>query len=220
MKNYKTEKKRVTRIIKECRKMDFDSALNYYDSKCSAMSESNQYKILRAISKMLPKVDLSKCQTVSLQELIESGDIMTEDEYDEYLEEILADKCYSGAFWVVGESLADIKSGNFHLLCYKRLTDYDGNLCEEIHSKRSLSHKRLWYDIYREELNSNKPYNFYPRGRVGISKGVAYINIIEDAAVPLITDAIIREYKIDKLKVIIRKSNKFSDGGHRNFLLK
>ena len=129
------------------------------------------------------------------------------------------DNYYSGAFWLIGESLADIKNGNFQLLCHKIITDFDGNFCEEIPSKRSLSHKRLWNEIYRDKLNSDKPYNYYPRGRVGICKGVAYINIIEDASIPLITDAIICEYEIDKLKIMIKKSNKLSDGGHRKFLI-
>lgn len=55
-------------------------------------------------------------------------------------------------------------------------------------SGNTYNHKRLWDDI--KPRGCNKPYNYYPRGRVEISnkgKPIIYMNPnIEDAFIPLI----------------------------------
>lgn len=55
---------------------------------------------------------------------------------------------------------------------------------------------------------------------MGISNGVAYINIINDCNTDDIINNIIDEYKISKLQIKKELVNEFSDGGHRAHLLK
>lgn len=130
------------------------------------------------------------------------------------------DYYFQGAFWIIGDSMQDITSGKYHLCCHKMLSDYSGNILEIIESKRSLSHQRLWNSKYKAIEHSDKPFNYYPRGRVGISNGVAYINIIEDCNTFRIIEDIITAYNIDKLQLRKELVNEFSDGGHRAHLLK
>lgn len=130
------------------------------------------------------------------------------------------DTYFQGAFWIIGKSMQDVLNGDFHLCCHKILSDYYGNMLDKIESKRSLSHERLWRDKYKELENSDKSYNYYPRGRVGLSNGVAYINIINDCDIPMIINHIIDEYEISKLQIKKELVNEFSDGGHRAHLLK
>ena len=131
------------------------------------------------------------------------------------------DSYYQGAFWIIGNSMDDIINKNkFHLCCHKILSNYDGSMIDKIESKRSLSHERLWNSKYKVIENSDKPFNYYPRGRVGISNGIAYINIINDCDTTNIINHIIDEYKISKLEIKKELVNEFSDGGHRAHLLK
>ena len=130
------------------------------------------------------------------------------------------DYYYQGAFWIIGDSMTDILNNKFHLCCHKILSNYNGNMIDKIESKRSLSHERLWNSQYKQKENSDKPFNYYPRGRVDISNGVAYINIINDCDTNDIINNIISEYKISKLQIKKELVNEFSDGGHRAHLLK
>lgn len=130
------------------------------------------------------------------------------------------DYYYQGAFWIIGDSVEDILNGNYHLRCHEMLSDFYGNILDPIESKRSLSHQRLWNSKYKDLEHSDKPFNYYPRGRVGISNGIAYINLIEDCDTPKIIADIINEYEIGKLTIKKELVNEFSDGGHRAHLLK
>lgn len=130
------------------------------------------------------------------------------------------DYCFQGAFWIIGNSMKDILDGKYHLCCHKILSDYNGNILDDIESKRSLSHKRLWDSKYKSIENSDKTFNYYPRGRVGISNGTAYINIINDCDTLDIINDIINKYDIEKLTITKELVNEFSDGGHRAHLLK
>lgn len=130
------------------------------------------------------------------------------------------DYYYQGAFWIIGDNMNEILNNHFHLCCHKILSDYNGDMIDKIESKRSLSHERLWNSKYRLKENSDKPFNYYPRGRVGISNGVAYINIINDCDTNAIINNIISEYEIFKLQIKKELVNEFSDGGHRAHLLK
>lgn len=130
------------------------------------------------------------------------------------------DVYYQGAFWIIGDSMKDILDNKkYHLCCHKILSDYNGNMIDKIESKRSLSHKRLWDSKYKVIEQSNKEFNYYPRGRVGISNGIAYINLINDCDYDFIINDIIKEYELDKLEIRKELVNDFSDGGHRAHLL-
>lgn len=51
---------------------------------------------------------------------------------------------YQGAFWIVGDSVRDIKRGNFEIVGIQLPCDYQGDYLEDVGSKNSLSHKNLW----------------------------------------------------------------------------
>lgn len=129
------------------------------------------------------------------------------------------DTYYQCAFWIIGNSMKDILDEKYHLCCHKILSDYNGNMIDKIKSKRSLSHKRLWDSKYKAIEHSDKEFNYYPRGRVGISNGIAYINLINDCDYDFIINGITKEYEVDKLEIRKELVNEFSDGGHRAHLL-
>ena len=114
---------------------------------------------------------------------------------------------YQGAFWLIANSFADIMRGNFSLLGNKLVSDFDGNIYDNS-SKNSRSHQNLWKNKYKSELNSDKDYTYYPRGRVAIYKGVAYIHINSKCNTPKIIDTIINEYNIGKLEIEIELNDK------------
>ena len=90
--------------------------------------------------------------------------------------EAMAKELSRGVFWVVeGELLA--------------YPFYDESYLGVAKSGNTFNHKKLWKEI----SNNNKPYNYYPRGRVDISnkgKAIIYVN-------PNISD----ESIISKIKV-------------------
>ena len=126
------------------------------------------------------------------------------------------DLYYTGAFWIVADSFSDIIRGNFRIIGNKILTDYAGDYKQRIVSKRSLSHSALWNSKFREELKSDKEYDYYPRGRVGLVDGKAYININWHCNMPKIIDAVLDMYEIRKLDPEIIMEH----GDHYKFKLK
>lgn len=53
------------------------------------------------------------------------------------------DRYYSGAFWVIADSIKDIFKGKFEIVGEKILVDYVGNKIEQA-QKRDEPHKKLW----------------------------------------------------------------------------
>ena len=125
---------------------------------------------------------------------------------------------YQGAFWIYGDSIKDIKKNNFKLICKKLLSDYSGNYKEQIVSKKSLTHKRLW-DELNPTNNTEISWDYYPRGRVAIYNGVAYIHLNSLFNQPSIIDAIINEYELNKLEIEIDLNDTYQ-GSHYDFQLK
>ena len=126
------------------------------------------------------------------------------------------DLYYQGAFWICGNSVDDIKKNNFTLICKKLLSNYNGEYKENITSKSSLTHKRLWPEL--NPMSDNIDWNYYPRGRVAIYNGVAYIHLNSLFNQPSIIDAIINEYKLDKLEIELDFNDTYQ-GSHYDFKL-
>jgi hypothetical protein len=80
-----------------------------------------------------------------------------------------------GVFWIVDDEL----------LAFPFVEDYLGGVAK---SGNTYNHKKLWADV--KPHGCNKPYNYYPRGRVDISnkgKPIIYMNPnIDDAFISLI----------------------------------
>lgn len=123
------------------------------------------------------------------------------------------DLYYSGPFWIECNSVKDMLHGDFHLISTRYPTDYHGRIIDNS-IKSSRTHKNVW-----RATSSDKPYDYYPRGRVAIYDGTAYIHIHHLCNTPRIIDAIIKEYEIQKLDIEI-ECNDETQGSHYNFLIK
>ena len=127
------------------------------------------------------------------------------------------DVYFQGAFWIKGDSVKDIIRGNFELICEKRLCDFNGKDVNILASKNSLNHKNLWKNEFGAK-HENKSFDYYPRGRVSIYEGTAFIHIHSILHTPAIVDSIIKEYGIDKLDVEVER-NDLLQGSHYDFKL-
>ena len=87
---------------------------------------------------------------------------------------------YKGVFWI-----KDIDSAEVSSVCLKALCDIQGdftdvssiNIGALSKSKENFNHQKAWQTLDRS-VTENKPYNYYPRGRVEIrnSNAVIYAN--------------------------------------------
>ena len=123
---------------------------------------------------------------------------------------------YQGAFWIIGDNVKYIKRGNFTIRGIQIPSTYDGEYLRSFVSKASLTHKRLWFS-YSNGFE-DKPWNYFPRGRVAIYKGTAYIHLNSLFNQPDIIDKIIEMYKIRDLEIEIDLNDAYQ-GSHYNFLL-
>ena len=90
----------------------------------------------------------------------------------------MAKEMSRGVFWIV--------DGN--LLAFPFTDEYSDGVAK---SGNTYNHKKLWNDI--KPRGCNKPYNYYPRGRVDISnkgKPIIYMN-------PNVDSSIVPEIKIE-----------------------
>lgn len=126
------------------------------------------------------------------------------------------DLYFQGAFWIAGDSLNAIKEGNFAILVgSKILSTYYGDIVsDKNYSKSELTHKKLW-----KSLNKQEEWDCYPRGRVAIDQGTAYVHLNSVCATDAIKDAIVNEYQLNGLRIVYDYNNEYQ-GSHYNFLLK
>lgn len=122
---------------------------------------------------------------------------------------------YQGAFWIKGTSVRDIKKGNYDIIGIKIPSNYKGDMITD-RSKSSLTHKRLWAE-YNKGFE-DKPYNYFPRGRVAIYNGVAYIHLNSLFNQPNVIDDIIKIYNLNKLEIELDFNDTYQ-GSHYDFLI-
>lgn len=129
---------------------------------------------------------------------------------------------FKGPFWVVADSVNAIQTGKFVIMGEKYLVDYDGNYTDDITSKRPKTHKQLWKWILNEVNSNGKAFpescTYYPRGRVEVYKGKAYIHLNSICNTPKVIDEITKEYGIGKLDIIIDLNDTYQ-GSHYDFEL-
>lgn len=99
------------------------------------------------------------------------------------------DLYFKGPFWVKGASIDAIKMGNFIIEDYKVPCDFNGDIIQG----EDLTHSQI-----------KKDFDYYPRGRVGIYNGTAYINIHSILNQPDIIDEIISIFNLSKLKIVVK----------------
>lgn len=127
------------------------------------------------------------------------------------------DLYYQGPFWLIGDSFLDILRGKFEMVGAKFACDYDGEYIQNDKSKSQRTHKKIWDSEYVNTYK-DKDYTFYPRGRVSIYKGIAFIHINSKCNVPKVVDKIINEYNLGKLEIEIDLNDAYQ-GSHYNFKL-
>lgn len=119
---------------------------------------------------------------------------------------------FEGPFWIKGESFKDILLGNFELVCSKVPTNFEG---DNLNNHVNKSHK----DVFNDFKDLGDSIDYYPRGRVGIYKGEAYINIHSKCNTPKIINSIISEYNLAKLNKIHIEHEDNHIGHHYGFKL-
>lgn len=122
---------------------------------------------------------------------------------------------FAGAFWIVADSVHKMLIGNFEIVGERLLTSFEGvrNRDREV---KLQTHQNLWKEY---GLNyKNKPYDYYPRGRVSVYNGKAYININSICNTPKIIDKIREHYCVDKLDCVVT-CNDIEQGSHYDFKL-
>ncbi len=122
-------------------------------------------------------------------------------------------KLCKGVFWV-----KDVEKPDKYF-CFKIDCDTDGNplgseFALNAKSGTTYNHRSLW-SLLSTQLTNNKPYNYYPRGRVEIKGGVARIFLNGNLFTENIVNFIIDEYKLNKcngirdIKVIVDNSKHY-----------
>lgn len=117
---------------------------------------------------------------------------------------------FQGPFWIVSNSLKDILDGNFQIIGEKYLSDYNGNYVDDSTNISQKTHKNLWNTKYKIKYD-NAHYTYYPRGRVSIDNGLAYIHINSKCNIPKVIDKIINEYALHGLDITIDLNATYQD---------
>lgn len=127
---------------------------------------------------------------------------------------------YEGPFWIIGDSFKDILKGNFKLVFEKYACNYDGNSYNDT-PKNNRTHKYVWNLLKDSHYvkDKNVDYTYYPRGRVGIYNGTAFININSKCNTPKIISNIINEYNLHNLDIELSFDDEIQ-GSHYDFKLK
>lgn len=123
---------------------------------------------------------------------------------------------FKGAFWIIADSVDDILCDNYQLVGNKILCSYEGKLDRTRETRNDETHESVW-NQFKSKFN-NVSYRYYPRGRVEVYKGKAYININSILNNPRIIDKIRKEYGIENLDYHIGL-NDIDQGSHYDFEL-
>lgn len=123
---------------------------------------------------------------------------------------------FEGSFWIIADSVDKLLCGDFNIIGQKELTTYEG-IRNRDRNVKLLTHKQLW-DSYKKNYN-NVYYDYYPRGRVSVYNGKAYININSICNTPKVIDSILSFYCIRDLDYEI-SYNDINQGSHYDFQLK
>ena len=123
---------------------------------------------------------------------------------------------FEGSFWIIADSVDKLLCGDFNIIGQKELTTYEG-IRNRDRNVKLLTHKQLW-DSYKKNYN-NVYYDYYPRGRVSVYNGKAYININSICNTPKVIDSILSFYCVRDLDYEI-SYNDINQGSHYDFQLK
>lgn len=132
---------------------------------------------------------------------------------------------YNTVFWIVAPTIRDIlankkdEQGNpkWELVGQAFPVTYEGDYIDKV-NKNDLTHKRIWSKEYANKYEQSD-YMYYPRGRVNVSNGIAYVNINSNMNCPHMIDAIIQEANIEKLELELDFNDTYQ-GSHYGYKLR
>lgn len=127
------------------------------------------------------------------------------------------DMYYQGPFWIIGDSFLDILRGKFQLLAERYECDFSGNYIDKSLSKSQRTHKKLWKEQY-QTMYDTEDFTYYPRGRVAVYQGVAFIHINSKCNIPKIIDKVVNDYNLHKLEIEVDLNDTYQ-GSHYDFKL-
>lgn len=125
---------------------------------------------------------------------------------------------FKGPFWVIADSVHSILMGDYELLCEKELCTYEGKLNRSRPERKEQTHEQVWKRFQSKYGSGDFPYNYFPRGRVEIYQGQAYINLNSLLNTPKIVNDILKEYQISDLNYHVFAIDELQ-GEHYNFEL-
>ncbi len=123
---------------------------------------------------------------------------------------------FQGPFWIIADSFIDIHRNKFSLECKKVLSDYEGNIVDDT-SKNSVTHKNWWKNNLQDKYNQD--FDYYPRGRVAIYNGIAFIHINSKCNINFVIDKIVNEYELSGLEIEVECNDEYQ-GSHYDFRLR
>ena len=119
--------------------------------------------------------------------------------------------------WIIADSVRNVYKGIFKIDGFSYEVDYKGKEPSGGKSHR-ITHKKLWNDL-QSEYGEDKDYKYYPRFRLSIWDGVAYIFIHSAMNVHYVINRILKEGGASKLEVEI-ELNDLEQGEHYDFKIK
>lgn len=125
---------------------------------------------------------------------------------------------YQGPFWIIADSFKDIHRGKFQIIGEPLPCNYSGEYIGDATSKSAKTHKRIWKSEYSDKYDIDD-YTYYPRGRVAVYEGTAFIHLNSKCNIPSVIDRIVDMYKIEKLDIEIDLNDVYQ-GSHYDFKLK
>lgn len=115
--------------------------------------------------------------------------------------EVDQDQIYAGIFWVISDSR---QYKDYELLIFNVSCDSDGNIIDasDIMTQSKMGdtydHQKIWDAEIKGSSSYNhlndKEYDYYPRGRVEVSRGWGYINVALSINKMAITDEVAERF--------------------------
>ena len=118
---------------------------------------------------------------------------------------------YKGIFWIVDlDNIENNKKYCFVIPCSSDGTSTDFDYTYQAKSGDTYNHKKYW-SMLPKEYTHNKPYNYFPRGRVEIANGKATIYLNPNIATQEVKEFIIDQFNLNEHNGI-KKVRLFVDG--------
>ncbi len=106
---------------------------------------------------------------------------------------------YKGNFWLVAESVRDIRTGNFVCVGQRVPCDDDGNVVGTSEHIRLQPHKVLYNHMANSDGQILKSVDYYPKASVTVYNDHAFIRLPAKLNVMPVIEKIIQCYELDGL---------------------